>query len=95
MILRQAGYNVVAVAHDGVEAVEMAHSMGPDLILMDIKMPRMDGLEAARAINKDRTSSFAPIVLVTAYADQALVRKAVWVCAASEARQVSSRAPLL
>jgi response regulator NasT len=50
--------------------------MGPDLILMDIKMPRMDGLEAARAINKDRTSRFTPIVLVTAYADQALVRKA-------------------
>ncbi len=76
LILQKAGYKVVGIARDGVEAVSMTQEMKPDLILMDIKMPRMDGLEAARTINSSGSESFTPIVLVTAYADQSLVQKA-------------------
>ncbi|NDY42642.1 response regulator [Dissulfurirhabdus thermomarina] len=75
-ILQKAGYEVVGLAHDGLQAVEMCENLRPDLLLMDIKMPRMDGLEAARAINMDPKSAFTPIVLVTAYADQQLVTRA-------------------
>ena len=76
VILSQAGYDVVGVAHDGLEAVDLAEQFRPDLIIMDIKMPRMDGIEAARNINRHRETGFTPIVLVTAYADQPLVKRA-------------------
>ncbi len=77
LILRDAGYDVVGIAHDGMEAVEMASSTRPDLVLMDIKMPRMDGINAARIINsRDSGDSLIPIILVTAYAEQQLVQKA-------------------
>ncbi len=76
MILQQAGYQIVGIAHDGMEAVSMCESLRPDLILMDIKMPRMDGLEAARTINSRANDSFVPVVLVTAFAEQSLVQKA-------------------
>ncbi len=76
VILSQAGYDVVGVAHDGLEAVDLAEEFRPDLIIMDIKMPRMDGIEAARNINRHRETGFTPIVLVTAYADQPLVKRA-------------------
>ncbi len=75
-ILCQAGYEVIGAAHDGVEAMELANVLHPDLILMDIKMPKMDGIEAARQINKDRAGNFIPIVLVTAYAEKPLIRRA-------------------
>ncbi len=75
-ILSQSGYEVIGVAKDGMEAVELANMLHPDLILMDIKMPRMDGIEAARQINRDRAGNFIPIVLVTAYAEKALVNRA-------------------
>lgn len=74
-ILTDAGYRVVGIAKDGLEAVDMANTLHPDLILMDIKMPRMDGIEAARNINRSR-GSFIPIVLVTAYAEAPLVERA-------------------
>ncbi len=76
VILEEAGYNVVAVAHDGVEAVEQAAKLSPDLILMDIKMPRLDGIEAARQINRDRVKDMIPVVLVTAFTEQHLVARA-------------------
>ena len=77
LILRDAGYDVVGVAHDGMEAVELASSLHPELVLMDIKMPRMDGINAARLINSDdAVKNLIPIILVTAYAEQQLVQKA-------------------
>ncbi len=74
-ILQTAGYRVVGLAHDGMDAVSMTYDLNPDIILMDIKMPRMDGLEAARSINNTR-KTFIPIVLVTAYSARSLVEKA-------------------
>lgn len=71
--LTKAGYELVGVAQTGREAVELAEKHQPDLIVMDIRMPEMDGLEAARRINEKR---FTPIVILTAYADQDFLRRA-------------------
>lgn len=76
LILEKAGYEVIGIAHDGIEALDLTQKYLPDLILMDIKMPRMDGLEAARRINQSKDKGITPIVLVTAYADQKLVERA-------------------
>ena len=53
-------------AQDGVEAVDMARSQKPDIILMDILMPRMDGLTACYAIKTDQTTKEIPVVMLTA-----------------------------
>ncbi len=74
-ILEDAGYNVVGVAYNGLEAVEKTAELNPNMILMDIKMPLLDGLEAARTIN-NQPGAFIPIILVTAYAEKHLVEKA-------------------
>ena len=52
-LLERAGYDVVAEARDGEEAVALAREHEPDLAIMDVKMPRLDGIEAARAILRD------------------------------------------
>jgi CheY-like chemotaxis protein len=49
-LLEQAGFEVCAEARDGIEAVELARSEQPDLVVLDVKMPRLDGIEAARRI---------------------------------------------
>lgn len=67
------GYELVGKASDGVEAVELACALQPDVILMDIKMPEMDGLEAARRILEVCP---IPIVVLTAHESQDLVEKA-------------------
>jgi two-component system, sensor histidine kinase and response regulator len=64
-ILRKQGY-VVAVARDGKEAVELAQRGRFDLVLMDVQMPKMDGVEAAKAIRKRTGDSHIPIVAITA-----------------------------
>ncbi len=74
-ILEEAGYKVVGIASNGLEAVEKTAELNPNMILMDIKMPLLDGLEAAKAIN-GHPGSFIPIILVTAYAERHLVEKA-------------------
>jgi adenylate cyclase len=56
-------------ACDGAEALEVARSDAPDLILLDVTMPRMDGLEACRRLRSDPSVGFVPIILVTARAD--------------------------
>ncbi len=75
-ILEDAGYNVVGLAYNGVEAVEKTAELNPNMILMDIKMPLLDGLEAARQINSIPGQNIIPIILVTAYAEKELVEKA-------------------
>lgn len=70
---RSLGHQVVAEAADGTEAVEMARLNTPDLVLLDIRMPEMSGLEAAQAILEDDP---IPIVIITAHADHDLIRRA-------------------
>jgi response regulator NasT len=72
-LLEKAGHEVVAEARDGEEAVALAAEHDPDLIVMDVRMPHMDGIEAARAITDRRP---VPIVMLTAYAEQDLVLRA-------------------
>jgi len=69
-LLEGAGFEVCAEARDGEEAVELARRELPDLAVLDVKMPRLDGIEAARRILDERP---IPIVLVTAYGERELV----------------------
>ena len=66
---------IVGVAHDGVSAVEMAEQLRPDIILMDVRMPRMDGVEATRVIHEKLPGS--KIVMLTTYDDDSYVRHAI------------------
>jgi two-component system, response regulator PdtaR len=73
-LLRRAGMDVVAEAHDGEEAVVLAREVRPDLAIMDVKMPKLDGIEAARRMLEERP---IPIVMLTAYGQDELVSRAV------------------
>jgi response regulator NasT len=73
-ILERAGFDVCAEARDGEEAVELAARDKPDLAILDVKMPRLDGIEAARRILAERP---IPIVMLTAYGQEELVSRAV------------------
>jgi response regulator NasT len=73
-LLERAGFEVCAEARDGLEAVELARSTQPDLAVLDVKMPRLDGIEAARRILDERA---IPVVMLTAYGQQELVSRAV------------------
>jgi AmiR/NasT family two-component response regulator len=73
-LLEGAGFEVCAEARDGEEAVELARAHEPDLAVLDVKMPRLDGIEAARRMLDERP---IPIVMVTAYGEQELVSRAV------------------
>jgi CheY-like chemotaxis protein len=66
-VLRHLGYEVVE-ALDGVEAISLARSVLPDLILMDISIPEIDGWEATRILRQDPTTRDIPIVALTAHA---------------------------
>jgi AmiR/NasT family two-component response regulator len=72
-LLKQAGYAVVGVATNGLEAVEMTKTSRPDVILMDIEMPDMDGIEATQLIYERYPT---PVVILTAYETPDLVEKA-------------------
>jgi response regulator NasT len=72
-ILRGEGFDVVAEADNGERAVELAEELKPDLVLMDVKMPVMDGITAAEKIVKAR---IAPVVLLTAFSQKELVERA-------------------
>lgn len=63
-ILNYDGYHVVEAA-DGVEAVEIAQRMVPDLVIMDIHMPRLNGIQAAEALRADERTSAVPVVALT------------------------------
>src|SRR5438477_1277870 len=73
-LLERAGFDVCAEARDGIEAIDLARSEQPDLAVLDVKMPRLDGIEAARRILDERP---IPIVMVTAYGQDELVSRAV------------------
>jgi two-component sensor histidine kinase len=72
-VLKEAGYELVGEASDGVEAVEAVCSLRPDVVIMDIGMPELDGLEAAACI-QDRCPT--PVVVMTAYESKYLVERA-------------------
>ena len=72
-ILTGEGYEVVGEADNGEKAVQMANELKPDLVLMDVKMPVMDGISAAESIVKAR---IAPVVLLTAFSQTELVERA-------------------
>ena len=73
-MLERAGFDVVGEARDGHEAVSLAESTAPDLALLDVKMPGLDGIEAARRILDRRP---IPVVMVTAFSHRELVERAV------------------
>ncbi|MDQ1290203.1 MAG: two-component system, response regulator PdtaR [Actinomycetota bacterium] len=72
-MLRDAGYDVVGEAGDGEEAIRLAEEHRPDLVVMDIKMPILDGISAAERIAGAR---IAPVVLLTAFSQRELVERA-------------------
>lgn len=71
--LKGLGYDVIGIARSGAEAVSLAMRLKPDLIMMDIRMPEMEGTEAAARI---RDQSPVPIIMLTAYADKETIKKA-------------------
>jgi len=73
-MLERAGFEVVAEARDGREAVALAAEHRPDLAVMDVKMPELDGIDAARQMLEQRQ---IPIVMLTAFSEAALVGRAV------------------
>lgn len=72
--LQRMGHEVVAEAGDGRTAVELIRLHKPDLAILDVKMPEMDGVDAAKEISHER---LAPVLLLTAYSQQDLVRRAM------------------
>lgn len=72
-LLMEAGHEVVAEAGDGRQAIDLARRHRPDLVIMDIKMPEMDGLTAAKVISDEK---IAPVLLLTAYSQKEIVDKA-------------------
>lgn len=72
-MLESVGYDVVAEVGDGAKAVEAARTLAPDIVILDIKMPNMDGIDAAKIINDEK---IAPVILLTAYSQLDLVTRA-------------------
>ena len=73
-LLERAGFEVCAEARDGEEAVALARAERPDAAVLDVKMPKLDGIEAARRILDERP---IPIVMLTAYGQDELVARAI------------------
>lgn len=71
--LRDNGFDVVGEAGDGEAGVALARELKPDVVVMDVKMPKLDGISAADQLNKDHV---APVVLLTAFSQKELVERA-------------------
>lgn len=72
-MLEEEGYTVVGEAGDGEEAVELARKHRPDLVILDVKMPKLDGISAAEKIAEE---SIAPVLMLTAFSQRDLVERA-------------------
>ena len=72
-MLAEEGYDVVGEAGDGERAVELVESLRPDLVILDVKMPKLDGIAAAERIARQR---IAPVVMLTAFSQRDLVERA-------------------
>ena len=72
-MLKEEGYHVAGEAADGAQAVALAKELRPDLVILDVKMPRMDGIDAAAQIAGER---IAPVVILTAFSQRDLVERA-------------------
>ncbi|HVS85583.1 MAG TPA: response regulator [Gaiellaceae bacterium] len=72
-LLERAGHEVCAEARNGVEAVELARATEPDIALLDVRMPRLDGIAAARTILAERP---VPVVMISAFTERSLVERA-------------------
>jgi len=72
-MLTNLGYLVVGEVGDGRSAVNLARELRPDVVIMDIKMPDMDGIDAAKVLTEERVS---PVLLLTAYSQQELIERA-------------------
>jgi two-component system, response regulator PdtaR len=72
-MLTEEGYDVVGQAGDGAKAVELAEQLRPDLVILDVKMPVLDGIAAAERIASQR---IAPVVILTAFSQRDLVERA-------------------
>jgi response regulator NasT len=72
-MLTNLGYLVIGEVGDGRSAVNLARELRPDVIIMDIKMPDMDGIDAAKVLTEERIS---PVLLLTAYSQQELIERA-------------------
>jgi AmiR/NasT family two-component response regulator len=72
-MLTNLGYLVIGEVGDGRSAVNLARELKPDVVIMDIKMPDMDGIDAAKVLTEERV---APVLLLTAYSQQELIERA-------------------
>ena len=72
--LERSGYTVLQ-AHDGAQALELARSSRPDLAVLDVMMPKMDGFEVTRRLREDEATSKMPIILLTARSQEADVER--------------------
>jgi AmiR/NasT family two-component response regulator len=72
--LKSLGHTVIGIAADGATAVSMARTLSPDLVILDVRMPHLSGLEAAARIHEERP---VPILIITAYSDAETVGEAV------------------
>lgn len=72
-MLEEAGHTVVGESINGLKAIELTRKLKPDLVIMDIKMPEMDGITAAKIISDEK---LAPVILLTAFSQKNIVEKA-------------------
>ena len=72
-MLEEAGHEVVGIGSDGVEALELVREKKPDLVILDVQMPRLDGIAAAKMMAHD---NLAPVVLLTAFGDEDMIERA-------------------